>query len=97
MKRSKAPGRLEPHWGSLQHSPRTPSWWEGEHPLPKNPSPLGPSSFALQPFGPNHFHGPPHNVADGLAPMYTALNRTHVIAASRHSEMGNRHGVVTGE
>ena len=45
-----------PRWGSLQRSPRPPSWWGGGSlPPPKNPTPaLGPSGLALRPFGPQY-------------------------------------------
>jgi len=59
-----------PHWRSLQHSFRPPSWWGGWHPLPrkvKNPILLGPLNFAVR-----HFRGP-HNVVDEwMAPMITS-------------------------
>jgi len=52
-----------PHWGSLQHSPRPPSWWGGGRGLaarsprtlpPPRPSAsfFGPSALRLWPFGP---------------------------------------------
>jgi len=42
-------------WGSLQRSPRSPSWWGGGLlPLLKNPTPdLGPSGLELRPFWPS--------------------------------------------
>ena len=48
----------EPHWGSLQHSPRLHSWWVGACcSLLKNPSPPPFSAFGIKfrPFGPQEF------------------------------------------
>ena len=41
--------RRGPRWGSLQHSPRPPSWWGGASPrTPPRSRPFGPQSSALQ-------------------------------------------------
>ena len=52
MKCTKSPGRPASPWtplGSLQRSPRPPSWQGRKHPLPKNPIPRGPSGIGLRP------------------------------------------------
>ena len=44
--------RPRPRWGSLQRSPRPPSWWEGAGcPSPKTPLPL--SALRASQFGPS--------------------------------------------
>jgi len=47
----------EPRWGSLQRSPKPPSWWgEGSAgPLPHTPLPLSAFGIKFRPFGPQEF------------------------------------------
>jgi len=50
IKRSKSPRTVSDPTEELTMLPSPPSWWGGEHPLSKNFTPLGFSSFAHRPF-----------------------------------------------
>jgi len=75
--------------------PVLPSWWGEEHPHPKNPTTLKPSSFDLRFFGPRSFEPrhfmDPHNAVDGSAPMYVrrygTRKRGHLLSATAFANL----------
>ena len=66
-----------PHWGSLQRSPRPPSWWGGGSlPLPKNPTP------ALGPAGLDVLAPPPHSYNSLKKALLTAKRVEPIVSIS---------------
>jgi len=89
--------RPRPHWGSLQRSPRPPSWWAGGSlPPPQEPHPcsrpFGPRCSALRAsmFGPAGLSTRPFGPRCPSPPSYNSLKKALPLKAiQRHR---NRHG-----